>query len=279
MGYTFVMGMSLVEAYSKPHRCECNCHERLSLQERTKGVAAMMRFDDAVRGWGYEPLYEPNCHFAFEAARMRADSNYRGVPVRNHTCVFGRLVGFAVHELIHAMCANTTDANWGVAWGAPYGVPADLPKGEERAFLAPLNFGEACAWVGGAKFARALYDVDWPVYSARDVGTYGFAGGGATVPVPPGFRQVPHIDRVSASHTYYAKARKLETEATEFVTDNVIAEWCRAVRAGEELGAAKRATPWPTPESLAKLEPVKVGRNEMCVCGSGKKYKRCCGQK
>jgi uncharacterized protein YecA (UPF0149 family) len=24
--------------------------------------------------------------------------------------------------------------------------------------------------------------------------------------------------------------------------------------------------------------PAKVGRNEPCPCGSGKKYKRCCGQ-
>ena len=24
--------------------------------------------------------------------------------------------------------------------------------------------------------------------------------------------------------------------------------------------------------------PVKVGRNEPCPCGSGKKYKKCCGQ-
>jgi preprotein translocase subunit SecA len=26
------------------------------------------------------------------------------------------------------------------------------------------------------------------------------------------------------------------------------------------------------------LRPIKVGRNEPCPCGSGKKYKRCCGQ-
>jgi preprotein translocase subunit SecA len=28
-----------------------------------------------------------------------------------------------------------------------------------------------------------------------------------------------------------------------------------------------------------KREAKKVGRNEPCPCGSGKKYKRCCGQK
>jgi preprotein translocase subunit SecA len=35
-------------------------------------------------------------------------------------------------------------------------------------------------------------------------------------------------------------------------------------------------------EEEAKLQPVavgpKVGRNDLCPCGSGKKYKKCCGQ-
>ena len=26
------------------------------------------------------------------------------------------------------------------------------------------------------------------------------------------------------------------------------------------------------------LNPVKIGRNELCTCGSGKKYKKCCGR-
>ncbi|HCS75454.1 MAG TPA: hypothetical protein DIW17_16465 [Clostridiales bacterium] len=25
------------------------------------------------------------------------------------------------------------------------------------------------------------------------------------------------------------------------------------------------------------MKPVKIGRNEPCPCGSGKKYKKCCG--
>ncbi|MHA1377259.1 MAG: SEC-C metal-binding domain-containing protein [Candidatus Helarchaeota archaeon] len=28
---------------------------------------------------------------------------------------------------------------------------------------------------------------------------------------------------------------------------------------------------------LKKLQPKKIGRNEPCQCGSGKKYKKCCG--
>lgn len=40
-----------------------------------------------------------------------------------------------------------------------------------------------------------------------------------------------------------------------------------------------------TPEELSRRElkttasiPVKVGRNDACICGSGKKYKKCCGK-
>lgn len=31
----------------------------------------------------------------------------------------------------------------------------------------------------------------------------------------------------------------------------------------------------PTPKQMAR-RPPKVGRNEPCPCGSGKKFKRCC---
>jgi uncharacterized protein YecA (UPF0149 family) len=34
----------------------------------------------------------------------------------------------------------------------------------------------------------------------------------------------------------------------------------------------------PTPPRPTVYEKKKVGRNEPCPCGSGKKYKRCCGR-
>jgi preprotein translocase subunit SecA len=33
----------------------------------------------------------------------------------------------------------------------------------------------------------------------------------------------------------------------------------------------------PTPQTPYRRETPKVGRNEPCPCGSGKKYKKCCG--
>ena len=34
----------------------------------------------------------------------------------------------------------------------------------------------------------------------------------------------------------------------------------------------------PLPQATAKWGGEKVGRNDPCPCGSGKKYKKCCGK-
>jgi preprotein translocase subunit SecA len=56
----------------------------------------------------------------------------------------------------------------------------------------------------------------------------------------------------------------------------------------ENLAASAKATAVPSPDAAAGDAPVKVkqivraapkvGRNDLCPCGSGKKYKKCCGQ-
>ena len=45
----------------------------------------------------------------------------------------------------------------------------------------------------------------------------------------------------------------------------------------EALGEAGEASGDSAPRQPAQAGP-KVGRNEACPCGSGKKYKHCCGQ-
>ncbi|MDH3453764.1 MAG: preprotein translocase subunit SecA, partial [Desulfuromonadales bacterium] len=46
----------------------------------------------------------------------------------------------------------------------------------------------------------------------------------------------------------------------------------------ERLALARQAGPQPAVKEPTKREADKVGRNEACSCGSGKKYKKCCGQ-
>ncbi len=49
--------------------------------------------------------------------------------------------------------------------------------------------------------------------------------------------------------------------------------------AGEEQRAAAQAPQGEVQVKQIKLDQPKVGRNDPCPCGSGKKYKKCCGQK
>ncbi|NLL83242.1 MAG: hypothetical protein GX230_03250 [Lentisphaerae bacterium] len=37
--------------------------------------------------------------------------------------------------------------------------------------------------------------------------------------------------------------------------------------------------PQPTSDAVNDLSSRKISRNAPCVCGSGKKYKKCCGSK
>jgi len=41
---------------------------------------------------------------------------------------------------------------------------------------------------------------------------------------------------------------------------------------------AKAASPAGSPQQRVKVGGRKIGRNEPCPCGSGKKYKYCCGR-
>ncbi len=46
----------------------------------------------------------------------------------------------------------------------------------------------------------------------------------------------------------------------------------------ERLALARQSGPQPATKEPVKRDMDKVGRNDACSCGSGKKYKKCCGQ-
>jgi uncharacterized protein YecA (UPF0149 family) len=46
----------------------------------------------------------------------------------------------------------------------------------------------------------------------------------------------------------------------------------------EQQRAAAQAPQGEVVVKQIKLEAPKVGRNDPCPCGSGKKYKKCCGK-
>ncbi|HEY2746874.1 MAG TPA: SEC-C metal-binding domain-containing protein [Polyangia bacterium] len=268
--------LTVVDALSAPYPCGCDCFHTLTVEERAAGIEAIFRFDDALHGWGYTPIYELAADKLYRKAQAEADPNYRCITMRDDACTSRRMVGYVAHELIHALEGDTSKANYGIPWGAPYNVPIDLPEGEEAAFLHPHNVGEARAFVGLRPVAIALFGIDWGVYTARDVGTYGFPGGNAIVPAPRGFRQVLHWDRVHHRREYYARARALEEAERGYFTDEKLREYKERFAAAEAAGRKRRKTPRQSADKLARLTPRLPGRNDICICGSGEKFKKCC---
>ena len=269
------MPATVVDAVKTPYACACRCHETLSFDERVQGIDALYRFEDAMRGWGQTVIWDLAAPTLWRVQQQLGEVKW--VAVRDTGCIHARLLGFCVHELIHAFNGDPTAPNWGTPTGLPYGVPENVAPADEAAYLHPFNQHEARAWVGLGAVAYKLFGIEWNVLPARDVGTYGFAGGNAIVDVPPGYRQVPHFDSQHHRRRYYALAEKLQNEAREWFTDARLAEMDTRFREAEARGRDMRTTAYPSSREMARLKPKKPGRNDLCVCGSMRKWKACCG--
>jgi hypothetical protein len=266
---------TVVDAVQSPYACEHGCHEVLTVEQRVQGVTALYRFDDAMRGFGQTVIWDLVAPKLWRVQQQLGEVKW--VAVRDTACTYSRLVGFCIHELIHAMCGDPTAANWGTPVGLPYGVPESVPPSEEAAYLHVYNQHEARAWSGIATVGFRLFQIEWPLLPARDVGTYGLPGGNALVDVPPGYRRVAHYDPVQQARRYYALARKLEEEALGWFTDDRLDEIAARFTAAEAIGARSRPRAFPPAWEMARLRPKKPGRNDLCLCGSMRKWKQCCG--
>jgi hypothetical protein len=269
--------LNVVDAVTTHRVCPCDCFATLSLADRIAGIRAVYKLDDALRGWGFVPIYDVHGDRLWREAQQKNDASYRGVAVRFGECIYRRLLGSLIHENIHAICGDVEKANYGVLFGLPYAVPTDVPENDEEAFLETFNFGEARAWVGVWIVGRHMFGLDRDLRTARDVGTYCFPGGNALVPAIAGYRPVAHIDRQHHPERYYARARKLQERAREwFGADENLAEVVGRIEAAAAIGEKKRPRKYPDPQVVAATAPKKIGRNEPCVCGSAKKFKDCC---
>ncbi len=270
------MPATVVDAVQSPYPCACECHARLTLDDRAAGVAALYRFDDAMRGFGQTVIWDLAAPTLWRIQQQLGGVN-RWVTVRDSGCIHARLLGFCVHELIHAMCGDPTAPNWGTPVGLPYGVPQHVPPSEEAAYLHTFNQHEARAWVGINLVAYRLFKLEWELLPARDVGTYGLPGGNAMVDVPEGYRKVAHYDRSQHERRYYVLADKLQAEARDWFTEAKLDEIAARFEAAEAVGARARPQPFPAAREVARIKPKKPGRNDLCVCGSMQKWKQCCG--
>jgi hypothetical protein len=270
--------MKLLEALSKQRACACECHRKLTVEERTRGVEALYFCDDALRGLGYEPTYALHGDALWRAAQQKCDASYRGVAVRFGECMYKRLTGSMLHEILHALHGDTTRANYGIPFGLPYGVPEDVAPSDEERFLSRFNEQEARAFVGVWMLGKELFAIDWNLRTARDVGTYVFPAGNALVSVPRGFRPVAHLDRKHHEHRYYVRARKLEDDArAELSKSDVMASLVSRARAASEEGRA-HGTKRPPAKDFGRMDPKRTLLSDPCTCGSQKTYGECCAR-
>jgi hypothetical protein len=270
--------MRLTQALAKQRVCACDCHRILDEADRTRGVEALYLCDDALRGFGYEPIYELHGDALFRQAQQRCDPGYRGVAVRFGECMHKRLLGSMLHEILHALHGDPTRANYGIPFGLPYGVPDDVLPSDEERFLSPFNEAEARAFVGVWILGKELFGIDWSLRTARDVGTYVFLSGNALVSTPKGFRPVAHLDRKHHEQRYYARARKLEDAArADLLRPDVISALISRVREAAEKGR-EHGVKRPPARDFARMSPKRTLTTDPCTCGSALLYKDCCAR-
>jgi SEC-C motif len=273
------MPATVVDAIQQPLPCACQCHQRLTLDQRAEGIAALYRFDDAMRGWGYQVVWDLAAPALWRLQQQMNNNDVRWIAVRDTGCIHSRLLGYCVHESIHAMIGNVSQANYGVPFGLPYGVPNHVAPSDEAAYLEQFNWMEARAWAGMSAVGYRLFGIEWDLLPARDVGTYGFAGGNALIEVPEGYRAVAHYDSEHHARRYYTLARALEDKARNWFTAERLDEMAAAFAAAEEKGKESRPVAFPSPRDVARLKPKTPGRNDLCICGSMRKWKQCCEDK
>ena len=270
------MPLRVTDALARQHPCFGDCHRTLTAAQRARAVECIYLCDDALRGWGYEPMYDIDGDRLWREAQRRDDPSYRGVAVRFGECIYRRLVGSLLHEVLHAAFGDSSKANYGIPFGLPYGVPLEVSDREAAAYLAPFNFCEARAFVGVWVLAERRFKIDWRVLNARDYPTLCFPGGNALVPPMPGYRAVAHVDPVHHPERYRAKAAELEAQARAWFEGEGYADLVRRIDEAAERGRVSRPSRYAAPAEVARVAAVARTRNDPCPCGSGKKVKKCC---
>ena len=245
-----------------------------------QGIEAMFRFDDALRGWGYQPIYELGRRRALpRGAARRPIPSYRGIAVRDDACVYRRLVGFAVHELIHALDGDATQANYGIPFGAALRRAARRsPTGDEAAYLASVQRRRGARL--GRRRAAGRSALRHRLGASTPRATSAPTASPAATPSSTAPPRLPPGAALGSRSTIRAllraaRARSKTTSAPTSPTTSCadcVTRFDAAEARGRKPAQGRRAR-----RRRAGAHPAALpGRNDPCLCGSGKKYKKCC---
>jgi len=69
-------------------------------------------------------------------------------------------------------------------------------------------------------------------------------------------------------------AKRMEKDGVDFKNAKAMKKWIKE----HEAELKQEAATGPKIETVRKTDEERIGRNDPCPCGSGKKYKKCCGQ-
>lgn len=73
-------------------------------------------------------------------------------------------------------------------------------------------------------------------------------------------------------------AGRMQAEGINIKDRKAVEDWLKAHQEEIESGKMEEAAQAAKPHTFVKNGP-EIGRNDPCTCGSGKKYKKCCGAK
>ena len=68
-------------------------------------------------------------------------------------------------------------------------------------------------------------------------------------------------------------AKRMEKDGVDFKNAKAMKKWIKE----HEAELKQEAATGPKIETVRKTDEERIGRNDPCPCGSGKKYKKCCG--
>lgn len=145
---------------------------------------------------------------------------------------------------------------------SPYEILLEQAEGEDTPFWE--------FWVSGFEQAMRFRPNAWKAYETCDDDDAATA-----------FALMQSLIDLSSKHSHLPKTEqeKLEDNASELIPTAIMAmnDWLKSnhipsFNSGRNFNWFNAAN-----EPGKPAVSVKVGRNELCTCGSGRKYKKCCG--